>query len=461
MRPLIVPIPPAIELERLRAFVSLQPHGFMLDSGPGGWQFIGFSPRWVLSSRDDVCTLTRDGMTRTFRESPFVALRQALEAWNMPAFEGMPPFWGGAVGFLSYDLGWQIERLSERPACDLELPDMRWGFYEAVVVVSPALEASLIVSMPPGSDPSGLPELQAAWWARLNDLPPVPSGRTFRALSRPHSNLSPLEYRQALQQLHAHIAAGDLYQANFSQRFEWEATGNVHAWYEQLRQAHPAPFGAFLNQEEALILSLSPERFLRLRQGRVETAPIKGTRPRGQTPAEDERLGAELRMSEKDRAEHLMIVDLERNDLGRVCRPGSVRVPECFVLEAHPSVWHLVSTVVGELAPGRDRIDLLQATFPGGSITGAPKIRAMEVLNGLEPTRRGLYTGSIGYLGRDGAMDLNIAIRTALVAQGRVHLQVGGGIVADSDPDAEFQETLDKAAAFFRTLETGSACASS
>lgn len=460
MRPILTPLPPTIDLDRLRAFVSSQPLGFMLDSGPDGWQFIGFSPAWVLSSREDCCTLLRKGETQTFRGSPFAALRTALSAWDMPA-EGLPPFWGGGVGFLSYDLGWQIERLGERPAPDLELPDMRWGFYEAVVAVSPQGEASLIVSSVPGSDPAELPERHAAWWARLHDLPPLPSARSFRATSRPMANLEPHAYYRALQQLRFHIEAGDLYQANFSQRFEWRGEGDVHAWYERLRRAHPAPYGAFLRQEEAIILSLSPERFLRLRQGQVETAPIKGTRPRGQTPELDERLAQELCASEKDRAEHLMIVDLERNDLGRVCRPGSVKVPERFVLEAHPTVWHLVSMVVGELASGRDRIDLLQATFPGGSITGAPKIRAMEVLNGLEPTRRGLYTGAIGYLGRDGAMDLNIAIRTALVVGDRVYLQVGGGIVADSDPESEYQETLDKAAAFFRTLETEAICVSS
>jgi len=224
--------------------------------------------------------------------------------------------------------------------------------------------------------------------------------------------------------------------------------------YLRLRAINPAPFAAFLKFPEFSVVSASPERFLHFdpRTRRVHTRPIKGTRPRGQTPEEDERLAQELLRSEKDRAEHVMIVDLERNDLGRVAETGSVRVREMATLETFPTVFHLTSTVEATLREDKDRVDLLQATFPGGSITGAPKIRAMEIIDELEPTTRGVYTGSIGYFAFDGRMDLNIAIRTLVIKDGVAYFQVGGGIVADSEPEAEYQETLDKAAAIKRSM---------
>ncbi|MNX68289.1 Aminodeoxychorismate synthase component 1 [compost metagenome] len=365
------------------------------------------------------------------------------------------------MGYLSYDLGWQLERLPRLALDDLGLPEMRWGFYDVVVAVPVAGPALLCVSPAPGEGMDVIAAKRAHWERFLAELPAEPPRESARALAAPRSTFSREAYREALARVLEHIAAGDIYQANLSQRFEIPVEGDAYAWFERLRAQNPAPFAAYLNAGEAAIVSVSPERFLEVRGDRVETAPIKGTRPRGRTPDEDARLADALRHSLKDRAEHLMIVDLERNDLGRVCRLGSVRVSERFVLEPHPTVWHMVSTVEGHMAPDRDVADLLAATFPGGSITGAPKIRAMEILEGLEPTRRGVYTGAIGYVGRNGDLDLNIAIRTAVAHPDRVYVQVGGGIVADSDPDAEYQETLDKAAAFFRSLEVPVACASS
>jgi para-aminobenzoate synthetase component 1 len=261
-------------------------------------------------------------------------------------------------------------------------------------------------------------------------------------------------YLDAVAKVREYIVAGDIFQANLSQRFQAPLREPPFELYRRLRRRNPAPFAAYLGFDDVTVLSASPERFLRLDHERqVETRPIKGTRPRGLVPMHDAALGRALAESEKDRAENVMIVDLLRNDLSRVCRPGTVRVPELFALEQHPTVHHLVSTVVGELEPAADAVDLTRAAFPGGSITGAPKVRAMEIIAELEPTRRGVYCGAIGYLSATGAMDTSIVIRTFVAAGGELYFQAGGGIVADSDPELEYRETLDKARGLIETLK--------
>ena len=263
-------------------------------------------------------------------------------------------------------------------------------------------------------------------------------------------------YLAAVQRVRDYIYAGDIFQANLSQRLEAPLSEPPWTLYRRLRTLNPAPFAAYVDFDGVTVLSASPERFLKVSpDGAVETRPIKGTSPRGVSPEHDAALGLALTESAKDRAENLMIVDLLRNDLSRVCAPSSVRVPELFALENYATVHHLVSTVVGRLGAGRDVVDLIRASFPGGSITGAPKVRAMEIIAELEPSRRGVYCGSIGYLSQTGAADLSIVIRTYLVSPAggaRVYFSVGGGIVADSDPDAEYRETLDKARALIAAL---------
>jgi para-aminobenzoate synthetase component 1 len=260
-------------------------------------------------------------------------------------------------------------------------------------------------------------------------------------------------YLDAVTRVREYIIAGDIFQANLSQRFEAPLEEDPWHLYRRLREVNPAPFAAYLEWGGVAVASASPERFLELSPaGRVETRPIKGTRPRGTSPEHDQALGQALQESEKDRAENLMIVDLLRNDLSRVCRPGTVRVPELFALEQYRTVHHLVSTVEGRLAEGKDAADLLAATFPGGSITGAPKVRAMEIIAELEPSRRGIYCGSIGYWSVTGALDTSIVIRTLLAAGGKLFFSAGGGIVADSDPEQEYQETLDKARALLTAI---------
>jgi len=266
------------------------------------------------------------------------------------------------------------------------------------------------------------------------------------------SNFSREEYLKAVAVAREYICAGDIFQVNLSQRFAADLSIPPYELYQRLRRINPAPFASYLNFADVVVVGASPERFLKVSGDRVETRPIKGTRPRGKTETEDRALASELLSSVKDRAENVMIVDLERNDIGRVCRYGTVEVTELAILETFPTVFHLTSTVVGRLRPGKGRVDLLKATFPGGSITGAPKVRAMEIIDELEPTRRSVYTGSIGYLSFAGGMDLNIVIRTIIVKNGKAYFQVGGGIVYDSEPEAEYQETLDKGKALVQAL---------
>jgi para-aminobenzoate synthetase component 1 len=300
------------------------------------------------------------------------------------------------------------------------------------------------------------PRTRAQWprlRRRFTEAVAVNERRAFRVRGEARANFDAVGYREAFGQVQAYLRAGDCYQVNLAQRFEVAAEGDPWAAFRRLRTINPAPFAAYLHVPEVQVLSVSPERFLQVdAAGRVETRPIKGTRPRGREPEADRGLAESLVSSPKDRAENVMIVDLLRNDLGRVCRAGSVRVPELFAIESFPTVHHLVSTVSGELDEGRHALDLLRACFPGGSITGAPKIRAMEIIEELEPHRRGIYCGSIGYVGFDGAMDTNIAIRTLVHSQGRARFWAGGGIVIDSEADAEYQETFDKAAAMLALL---------
>jgi para-aminobenzoate synthetase component 1 len=273
--------------------------------------------------------------------------------------------------------------------------------------------------------------VSGGWWPSSLDL---------------RSSFTHAAYVEAVARVREYILAGDIFQANLSQRFEAPLREPAWSLYRRLRTRNAAPFAAFFDLPDATILSASPERFLRLDADRhVQTRPIKGTRPRGVGPEHDAALGQALTESAKDRAENLMIVDLMRNDLSRICLPGSVRVQDLFALERYATVHHLVSTVVGDLAPGADAVDLLRATFPGGSITGAPKLRAMEIITELEPSARGVYCGSIGYLSVTGAMDTSIAIRTVVVRHGRIYFSAGGGITAGSDPEQEYRETLDKA----------------
>jgi para-aminobenzoate synthetase component 1 len=435
-------------------------HAALLDSavsgGPRGrYSFIAAEPFRSLASKDGVIAI--DGERSL--GNPFDVLRRELSACALEAVPELPPLQGGVVGYFGYELSQHLERVPFARADDMEFPDLALAFYDVIVAFDHDERRAWILS-------SGLPASHpAARWHRARKRLDAVSERLFASSraamppeiighSVPVSNFSKAEYEAAVQRVVDYILAGDIFQANLSQRFTASLADGMTAFdlYRRLRDLNPAPFAAFLKFEDVQIASASPERFLSLRGNRVETCPIKGTRPRGRSPAEDRSLADELLGSEKDRAENVMIVDLLRNDLSRVCRDGSVEVPSLCRLESFATVHHLVSTVVGEMQPGMTAVDLLVACFPGGSITGAPKIRAMEIIAELEPARRGPYCGGIGYIGFDGNMDTSIAIRTYAVKDGIVTFQAGGGIVADSVPATEYVETLAKARALIAAL---------
>jgi para-aminobenzoate synthetase component 1 len=378
-------------------------------------------------------------------------LREQLGELCAPA-PGLP-FCGGALGYFGYDLGRRFERIPELAAADIDMPDLAIGLYDWAVVVDHVERRSWLVGC-------GKDECTFAEWPKLVERlhgPTVPAAPSFRVLSAVTSSFDRAAYAAAFRRVQRHIRDGDCYQVNLTQRFRARAEGDAWDAYLRLRTINPAPFAAFLDFPDGRVLCSSPERFLRVRGDRVETKPIKGTRPRSTDPAQDLALANELRASDKDRAENVMIVDLLRNDLGKSCVPGSVHASKVFDVESFASVHHLVSTVEGRLAPGKHALDLLAGAFPGGSITGAPKVAAMRIIEGLEPQRRSVYCGCIGYVGFDGAMDVNIAIRTLVQHGDWIYAWAGGGVVADSDVDAEYQESLDKAAALLEVLGEGAA----
>lgn len=384
-------------------------------------------------------------------EEPFSLLRGYLGA-PLAAVEDIP-FAGGALGYWSYDLA----KRCVLPACpqrDEATPDMAVGIYDWALLLDHQQQTAKLVSHRRYHETAALlPKLLERLRQVMSDRPKRVVQNAFRVSGRIASNLTPASYAEAFSQVRAYLQAGDCYQINLAQRFSATAHGDALEAYLELRRRSPAPYAAFLNLPQMQILCNSPERFLSVRAGQVETKPIKGTRPRSRDAVRDRRLADELCQHPKDRAENLMIVDLLRNDLGKNCEPGSVRVPQLFAVESYANVHHLVSTVRGELAAGRDALHLLQGCFPGGSVTGAPKQRAMQIIEQLEPDARSIYCGTVGYIGFDGNMDSNIAIRTLVYSHNTIRCWAGGGIVADSQCEAEYRETLDKASAMLALLQ--------
>jgi para-aminobenzoate synthetase component 1 len=381
---------------------------------------------------------------------PFGLIRNALGERIAP-IEGVP-FAGGALGYWGYDLARRMMALPNiaRDTTPLSAmtPDMAIAIYDWALVLDHQQHTARLVSHQRFAETAALlPQILR----RLQRNGALPEN-SFRVHGSIISNFTPDSYASAFATVQKYLQAGDCYQINLAQRFSAGASGDALGAYLTLRNLSPAPYAAFLNFPRAQILCTSPERFLRVQNGMVETKPIKGTRPRSSDAQQDSQLADELRNHPKDRAENLMIVDLLRNDLGKSCVPGSVRVPKLFEIESYANVHHLVSTVEGKLAEGRDALDVLRDCFPGGSVTGAPKLRAMQIIEQLEPHRRGIYCGSIGYVGFDGNMDSNIVIRTLAFSGDEIHCWAGGGIVADSDMAAEYQETLDKAAGMLKLL---------
>jgi len=435
-----------------------------LDSGmdherSGKFSFITADPFLIFRSKGNRIEVIKQGKLEILKENPFNALKNIFYNYKVKKIDTLKTFTAGAIGYFGYDLGWQLEKLPRIAVDDLKLNDIYLGFYDWALVFDNNNKRCYITSTGlPEKDPN-LRQVLAKERIKnvrnkLRTIEGYDSDDFSNLIDTPllFSNFKKTSYLQAVERVKKHITAGDIYQANLSQRFMTELKIKPYELYKKLRTINPAPFASFLNFEDLVILSASPERFLRISDRNVITRPIKGTRRRGDMAIEDEKLKEELLSSEKDRAELIMIIDLERNDLGKVCDYGSVRVKELITLESYATVFHLVSTIRGKLYEDKNHIDCIKACFPGGSITGAPKIRAMEILEELEPTKRGIYTGSIGYLGFNGETDLNIVIRTMIVKNDMVYFHVGGGIVADSIPENEYQETLIKAKALIDAL---------
>lgn len=384
--------------------------------------------------------------------NPLDKLKEKLDRYKVENNTEIP-FIGGAVGYLSYDIGNYIEKLPRTAIDDTDVYDLYFGFYNFVIVVDHLLNKTFIATpdIDEQIESNILKDIETKILnANKKDLEFDKNENIDEV--KLSSNFKKSEYINAIEKVRDYIKQGDIYQANLTQRFSGKTNLSSYQLYKRLRDVSKAPFAAFLNFENYQVLSNSPERFIKCIDNTIEARPIKGTRPRGKTVEEDIRLQEELRNSEKDKAELLMIVDLERNDLGKVSKIGTVKVPELFVIEPYANVSHLVSTVTGKLKDSLSSTDIIKATFPGGSITGAPKIRAMEIIDELEPTQRNVYTGSVGYIGFNGDMDFNIAIRTLIKKDENIFFQVGGGITWDSNPEEEYQETLDKAKSIMKAV---------
>ncbi|PMH46882.1 aminodeoxychorismate synthase, component I [Vibrio sp. 10N.286.49.B3] len=431
---------------QLFSHIESQPWAMLLRSAStthidSRYDILVANPIATLKTTGKCTTITHEGNQTVSERDPFELLSEYQNKLLPPRdCEIDLPFIGGALGYFSYDLGRRVESLPTLAINDIQSADMAVGLYDWGLVIDHKTQQSYLV---------GDNALQQWQWlnqqADLNMQQKTSSQQTkFRLQEQWQSNMTVQTYADKFAQIQEYLLSGDCYQINLAQRFKARYQGSEWQAYQHLEKHNQAPFSAFIRTDEAAILSISPERFLQLNRTIIETKPIKGTRPRSTDPVQDKRHAIELANTEKDQAENLMIVDLLRNDIGRVAMPGSVHVPTLFDIESFPAVHHLVSTIRAKLRPEYQACDLLRASFPGGSITGAPKIRAMQIIEELEPHRRSVYCGSIGYISRNGRMDTNITIRTLIAENDHLYAWAGGGIVADSQCDSEYQETLDK-----------------
>ncbi len=464
MSALIHPLPYHHDSAILFQRISHRPWAMFLDSGQaldpstnkpgsqyGQYDILVANPIATIVTEGDNTTIVEGSITETSKEDPFKLLNKLLNRYETKDL-GVP-FAGGALGYFSYDLGRRIEVIEDKNQPE-NIPEMMLGIYDWAVVVDHNKQKTVLIS-------HGMTEQTKQNWGdicRLFEAPFQNAKDDFYTTSDTSCNFTKAQYLDAFDLIKRYIQAGDCYQVNLAQRFSANIEGSSWVAYKKLRSISPAPFMAFMqlphrNNDLFQVLSNSPERFIQVIGEHVETRPIKGTRPRARTVAQDLTNAKELQNSTKDQAENLMIVDLLRNDIGKSCEIGSVKVDKLFQLQSFANVHHLVSIVTAKLKQGKTAIDVLKGCFPGGSITGAPKVRAMEIIEELEPNRRGVYCGAIGYIGFDGKMDTNIAIRTAVTHQRCLSYYAGGGIVADSDGTKEYLETLDKASTMIELLK--------
>ncbi|HVK02081.1 MAG TPA: anthranilate synthase component I [Armatimonadaceae bacterium] len=456
--------------------IADRPNAFLLESVEGGermgrYSFLGSDPHLTLRAKGRRVTITEGGRARTVElepgRDPLHVLEDLLAEVRFVELPGLPRFVGGAVGYIGYDWVRFLEPVGQATRDDLGVDDVHLVLTDTLCIfdhVRHRLKVLANARIAPGADPDEAYDAAVARVSALVDLmkAPVPVRESVPAPVSPsapfESNLSRDEYTGMVLAAKEYIAAGDIIQAVLSQRFSRPLHADTFDVYRALRSLNPSPYMYYLAYDDGVALvGASPEILVTYREDRVTVRPIAGTRRRGETPEEDAALGEELLADEKERAEHIMLVDLGRNDIGRVCEYGSVTVDELMVVERYSHVMHIVSNVTGRLAKDRTPFDLLRATFPAGTLSGAPKVRAMQIIEELEPTRRGPYGGAIGYFSYNGNLDACITIRTLLVKDGMAYVQAGGGIVADSDPDAEFDETVNKSGAVRRAIEMAEA----
>ena len=458
-------------LTPVSAFLKTAEHSdyaFLLESVEGGehvgrYSFLGKDPFLVVRARDGQTSIERAGTTEVVPDTFIATVRRLMADFRTPYVPHLPRFTGGAVGYLAYDAAEWFEPVPsargplEGPAAASDLATFM--FFDTVLAFDHAQHRLLLIANARITADDDLEVLYQAACARIQFL----EAELERSLSTGHttahgpvtltSNLTREQFEANVRTAKEHIAAGDVYQVVLSQRFEATVTADPFTVYRALRYVNPSPYMYFMRLGGTTIVGSSPEMLVRVEGRRAETHPIAGTRPRGRSVDEDQRLAEELKRNEKERAEHVMLVDLGRNDLGRVCAYGTVRVPQFMALERFSHVMHLVSIVEGQLGEDTDHLDALAACFPAGTVSGAPKVRAMEIIADLEPTRRGIYAGAVGYLDFAGNLDFCITIRTVVMIGTKAYIQAGAGIVADSNPTAEYEETRDKARAVVRALE--------
>jgi len=467
-------------------------NSFLLESVKGHekiarYSFIGFDPYLIFKVKNGSVKINIKGKRALSSVHPLTRLKSLVSAYKQNPIRSFPPFQGGAVGLLSYDFVQYFERLPKTTYDDLQIPDAHFFMIDKLIAFDHFDKKAWIIVCPAARETEfGYRDMDVNWSEKYEEAihqieeinsevsnrvsaevtPPLSSpcqgkgrrGQISKLPSLPASQLkhglSKKQYMDIVKRAKEYIAAGDIFQANLSLRVSAEI-GDTNTWslYKILRFINPSPFAGYIDFGDYQIVSSSPERLLKVNDGIIETRPIAGTRPRGKDIREDELMRTDLLLNEKERAEHIMLIDLERNDIGRVSDYGSVHVDELMITEDYSHVIHIVSNLNGRLASNKTCFDAIRAAFPGGTITGVPKVRCMEIIDELEPVSRGPYTGSIGYIGFSGNMDLNIIIRTFVIKNGFAYVQAGAGIVADSDPEKEYYESLKKAEALIRTLE--------
>jgi para-aminobenzoate synthetase component I len=427
----------------------------ILESGRGGrYSIAAFDPKVIFSGKDNKLTVTRDAVTTTHEGNPLELMKLHMEEYQVAEVEGLPDFQGGAIGYLSYDYARYIEKLPSFAKDDSGIPEVYFQLFLEWFVLDHQTETLWLMALAEPGQEKQVKDRLSQWKERWDTDEPAPSEKAFKpAADHLAVSMDEAEFIDAVKEVQRYISQGDVFQVNLSVRQSKPIETDAIEIYRQLRKLNPSPYMGYLHTEDFQLVSGSPELLAKIKGWEVSTRPIAGTRSRGKTDEEDLELANELIGNEKERAEHVMLVDLERNDLGRVCKYGTVEVNEFMAIEKYSHVMHIVSNVRGELAEGQDWFNVVNAVFPGGTITGAPKVRTMEIIEELEPVRRGPYTGSLGWIGFNGNMELNIIIRTMLVKDGMAHVQAGAGVVIDSVPANEYKESLKKAIALWKAKE--------